>query len=187
MATKHEFIDTPEGAQAAYAVLRGCSYIFLDCEGRDLGTKTGALGLLQLGTPDAARIFLIDVPALVGDASLVQIFSLLKDKNLVKVVWDGRMDDSELLFGHQVKMAGVLDLQIVDIVSRRERAGNRERAYEHDRMRRMIRKELLLAAIKKLQTEGLHVLNSMDRAIMEHGLEGVPKKDGEQVTKSGVV
>lgn len=174
MTARHEFIDTPQGVQTAYDALQMCPYIFLDCEGRDLGTKDGALGLMQLGTPNATRIFLIDVTVL-DNAVLAPIYSLLTNKRLMKIVWDGRMDDSELLFGQHVKMAGVLDLQIVDIVSRQKRL---EKEYEYNRLYRMRRAFMPLQLIKKCQTEGLHVLNSMDNAVKEHGLEGVPKKDG---------
>ena len=182
MVENYELVNTPAGAQRAFNVLRMCQYIFLDCEGRDLGTKNGELGLLQLGSPNATYVFLIDVLAL-EEAELSDIFSLLTNNSIMKVVWDGRMDDTELLFGHGVKMAGALDLQLVDIVSRKARAG-REGVYEYERLRRMIRNEMPLATIRKMQTEGMHVLCSMDRAIQEHRLVGVPKKDGKPECRS---
>lgn len=89
-------------------------YIFLDCEGRDLGASNGQLGLMQLGIGEI--IYLVDVVALPGAVTKLKRF--FENPELVKYVWDGRADYSELRHGHDVTLEGLFDLQLADIHTR---------------------------------------------------------------------
>lgn len=113
-----EYCDTVETLEKLENEIRALSQeerqspgILLDCEGRDLGRVGGKLGLIQIGVKDA--IYLVDVITLPQSLDSVKIF--LKDEGLQKVVWDGRMDFSELWHGHGIRLAGVLDLQLLGV------------------------------------------------------------------------
>jgi ribonuclease D len=86
-------------------------YIFLDCEGRDLGAQNGKLGLIQIGIGDA--VYLVDVVTL--PEAVGKLKSFLQNPSLLKYVWDGRSDYSELRHGHDVTLRGLVDLQLAYI------------------------------------------------------------------------
>lgn len=87
--------------------------IFLDCEGRDLGSSSGKLSLIQLGVGDS--IYLVDV--IIFSEAVALLKEYLEDPNLIKYVWDGRSDYSELRHGHGVTLKGLIDLQLVYLYS----------------------------------------------------------------------
>ncbi|KLO14445.1 hypothetical protein SCHPADRAFT_939514 [Schizopora paradoxa] len=151
--------------------LNQTSCVFLDCEGRDLGTRNGALSIISLGSLHSETIYLVDVVSLSPDL-LQPVFDLLGNENLRKVVWDGRMDFSELFFGHATAIdANVLDLQLVDITSRAARGEN-----EYKRNHRLC-SGFPWREVRKLQLEDLHALCSLDRALREHDVANVAQKD----------
>jgi hypothetical protein len=117
-ATLFVSCDTPETLEKLENEIRSFTEderqspgILLDCEGRDLGRVGGKLGLIQIGVKQA--IYLVDVITL--PQALKSLKSVLEDPSLQKVVWDGRMDFSELWHGHGIKLAGVLDLQLLGV------------------------------------------------------------------------
>ena len=71
-------------------------------------------------TRPSAHIYLIDV-ASIPLKHLRPVFDLLASSDVTKVVWDGRMDYSALYHDYGVRMRNVIDLQIVDILSRDSR------------------------------------------------------------------
>lgn len=115
--TLQALVDRVQASQLA------CNdYILFDSEGEEIGTIQGKLGLIQIGIPSIAAVhgvdvFLVDInsPDL-GDKA--PFFSLLSSKQLIKVVWDGRSDFTELKEGHNVTMRALLDLQIAEIKQR---------------------------------------------------------------------
>ncbi|KAH8112377.1 hypothetical protein DFH11DRAFT_1744979 [Phellopilus nigrolimitatus] len=84
----------------------------------------------------------------------------------------GRMDYVELFYSYSCPIENVLDLQLVDVLSRKGRGES-----DYVRMRRMGRRSFPLSEVKKLQVEEVYVLNSMDGAVREHGIEGIQLKD----------
>jgi len=166
------FCDNEKAVTDAVRSLSQASCVFLDCEGRDLGSQDGALSIVSLGSLHTDIIYLIDVISLSPNLNQL-VFNLLENKNLRKVVWDGRMDFSELLFGHSTAIdANVLDLQLVDIASRSARGET-----EHKRRQRLCG-GFPWREVRKLQLEGMHALSSLDRALREHGVTNVAQKDG---------
>lgn len=165
--------DTADSASAAIASLSSASILFLDCEGRDLGTDIGALSLIQVGAPDVPSIYLFDA-LLLPSHSLQPLLTLLASKEPMKVVWDGRMDYVELLFSLGTRLAGVLDLQVADVASRARRGES-----DFRRMGRLGRWDFPISQVKKLQLEGINTLNSLDSALREHGVSGVAPKPSE--------
>jgi 3'-5' exonuclease len=83
------------------------------------------LGLIQIGVKNA--IYLVDVITL--PQALKSLKSVLEDSGIQKVVWDGRMDFSELWHGHGIKLAGVLDLQLLGVYQGQSRGIPGPRGY----------------------------------------------------------
>lgn len=113
----------------AVTALRSCSYIVCDCEGTNLGSLGGRLSLIILcGIPIAdseqPHIYLIDTVVL-KRRILQPVFELLRSDQHTKVMYDPRMDWSELFHRHNVELSQVLDLQLADVASRSVR-GERE-------------------------------------------------------------
>lgn len=103
----------------ALTTLRSASDIIVDCEGETLGKIGGSLSIISLGSTSTMDIFLIDVLRLHN--SLSPVFDLLQSTEMVKIVFDGRMDFSALYHEFGVHLRNVIDLQLVDIRSRRSR------------------------------------------------------------------
>lgn len=162
--------DTPEAASAAIAQLSSAALLFLDCEGRSIGSANGALSLIQVGAPNFRSAYLFDALVLPRQ-SLQPLLELLAAENPKKVVWDGRMDYVELLHGTDTRLAGVLDLQLVDVASRALRGET-----DYRRLGRLGRLDFPVSEVQKLQHEGLNGLSSLDSALRDHNVGGVAPK-----------
>jgi hypothetical protein len=130
--TLFEYCNTPETLEKLENEIssltpdeRQSRGILLDCEGRDLGRVGGKLGLIQIGVKNA--IYHVDVITL--PQALKSLKSVLEDSGIQKVVWDGRMDFSELWHGHGIKLAGVLDLQLLGVYQGQSRGIPGPRGY----------------------------------------------------------
>lgn len=89
----------------------GKAHIYVDCEGKNLGCPGGKLGLVQVGVED--ETYIIDV--IKYKEALPALKKVLEDKRLIKIMWDGRNDFSELWHGHRIHLRNVIDLQLVRI------------------------------------------------------------------------
>jgi hypothetical protein len=85
--------------------------IYLDCEGRDLGRITGALGLIQVGIEK--KVYLIDVVSYPKCIAVMK--DILEDPHIDKVMWDGRSDATELWCSHKIALGPVIDLQLIRV------------------------------------------------------------------------
>ena len=174
---------TFESVKLAAQAFSASKYVILDCEGRELGTRAGALSLVCLGDPEGRNVFIFDILSLPPEA-LQLLFSEVLDtvdsdstKRKIKVVWDGRMDYSELFFGHNYSLDHTLDLQLIDVSTRALRGES-----DNSRLRRICRRDLPLSKVMKLQLEGVHALNPMDSALREHRVFSAPPKSGESLS-----
>jgi len=108
------------------------SILGVDCEGVSL-SRSGELCLIQLSTPmdpltHVFHVFLFDVVAL-GSASGRRfealdecgLAKLLSDAKVKKLFFDVRRDSESLFHQHGVRLAGVLDIQLLEISHRRLR------------------------------------------------------------------
>lgn len=165
--------STPESLQTVLQALSGQTHVFLDCEGKTLGEAGGKLSLLNLGVVNQnnrLQTFLVDVLAFERSNSryLAPIFEMLRSEEVFKVMFDGRMDASELLHGHGVRLRNVLDLQVADVASRERRGES-----DNGRLQRLIgflpQQEINRNRSLYLQVERL---NNLDYATVEHGVPG---------------
>ncbi|KAI0653717.1 ribonuclease H-like domain-containing protein, partial [Cubamyces menziesii] len=116
------YCTTHDDLTAATSSLALSSVLVVDCEGRNIGMPNGGPSILTLSDISASHIFLIDVLALTSTVhpSLTALHRLFSDPSITKVFWDGRADVLELIEAYPgLSIAGVLDLQLVEVASRR--------------------------------------------------------------------
>ncbi|CED84320.1 Ribonuclease H-like domain [Phaffia rhodozyma] len=150
---EYTYIDTQDGLQkltdrigslSRSATPSNLFQLYLDTEGQDLGTSQGSLSLIQIGIPippfsysfssSAGRalkpptaavhveVYLIDVIGLHGRFHLLA--DILEDPQLIKIVWDGRMDVAQIKHSHGIEIKGVLDFSMVELVKRMKEQEN---------------------------------------------------------------
>ncbi|KDQ53924.1 hypothetical protein JAAARDRAFT_209689 [Jaapia argillacea MUCL 33604] len=118
-SVSYTLCDTGVAVEQAVSHLMASPFVLLDCEGRDLGKRGGALSLICIGTSKAETIYVFDVPTLSqSGSSIATLFELLRSKEVKKVMWDGRMDFVSILDTFGVGIENVVDLQVAEVVSR---------------------------------------------------------------------
>ncbi|KAH8103371.1 ribonuclease H-like domain-containing protein [Cristinia sonorae] len=170
--------NTAADCHLAYQILYRASFLILDCEGNNLGRAGGCVTLICVGTPLAENIFLFDTlsPAL-SPRDLDPLWQLFSSPLILKIVWDGRMDYLELWSSYKVRLEGVLDLQVAEVVSRVTMRGEGE---EH-RLGRLANSYFSKNAVQKHgeQYEGINVLIGLQQCCQESGLGEEFVKDPE--------
>src|SRR5271167_1961821 len=83
--------------------------IFLEFHGKGLGSTDGNLSLLQIGL--TSKTFIVD--AITLDHDIRRLAPFLQNRNIRKIVWDGRLGYSELWHQYAIRLENVLDLQLV--------------------------------------------------------------------------
>ncbi len=148
--------DTYMAAARAAEELSRYGTLILDCEGRELSMPGGALSIIAIGDSTASHIFLFDTLALSDKQHplLLPLFALLRRPDVVKVVWDGRSDFSQIAGTYGVYMAGVLDLQLAEVAQRARRPHNKKGG---------VRAKHTLDYFKKLKDEPLASFDSIYR------------------------
>lgn len=86
-------------------------HVYLSAHGRGLGYINGRLGLVQIGIKE--DIYLLDV--LTYAKCLDVLKEILENKEVEKIIWEGRWIGSEFWHGCQIDMNDVVDLQLADI------------------------------------------------------------------------
>ena len=171
--------DTAEKCQTAATALETSHSLVFDCEGDNLGTSGGRLSVILLrGVIADSQTYIIDVPRL-SLTSLQPILDLLRSPNIRKVVFDGRMDFSALYHELEVELQNVIDLQLVDIMSRFARGEGWET------QRRRLRSYLKTDELRthpQLYAQ-VHRLGGLDGCIAEHGV--IPRNVGKPVRSKG--
>ncbi len=89
----------------------------VDCEGVSLSRK-GELTILSIATREKAYLF--DVLKIGKDIFRGGLQEILEDSTQEKLMFDCRQDSDALWHQFNVKLAGVLDLQLLEIMYRRE-------------------------------------------------------------------
>jgi hypothetical protein len=174
--------DSEASLQTAVDYLSG-HHLVLDCEGKDLGRRGGALGLISLARSDNDdSIFLLDPLSLDATSpAMIKLLSILSNPNTYKIVWDGRMDAIALLEKYGVVLAGVLDLQLAEIMSRNLRGENDEN-----------RKSRLYSAVGSSVRNSPHLyeyvypLCGLDRCLKDMGVGSEYAKSGKCDTCFGI-
>ncbi|KAJ7374082.1 hypothetical protein OS493_009413 [Desmophyllum pertusum] len=93
----------------------------VDCEGVSLSRK-GALTILTVATEE--KVYLFDVLKLGQAVFSAGLGEILEKKSPEKLMFDCRQDSDGLWHQFNVKLTGVLDLQLLEIIYRRENSEN---------------------------------------------------------------
>ncbi len=163
--------------EEAIGALKSSPEVMMDCEGVDLGQQGGLLSLISLRTmgTEPSKTYLIDVFSLTND-KLRPLFDIIQSTSPTKIVFDGRMDFSELYHGSGITLHGVLDLQLVDVDSRRQRGED-----EDEQLRRLSpylhRREIF--GQRNSYTK-VHKLCGLGQCLTEHKIDGLGHKSGKQ-------
>ncbi|EIN13050.1 hypothetical protein PUNSTDRAFT_131272 [Punctularia strigosozonata HHB-11173 SS5] len=131
---------------------------------------------MAIGTTDAEQVFLFD--ALTLDASghpAQRLFNLLRDPRKRKLVWDGRMDFIEIWSVYGIPLNGVLDLQIVEVVSR-VLAGEDDNQ-RLGRMARMLGAKEVFRGKTRWKYDDIHRLCGMNECVKQCGFGSDYTKD----------
>ena len=116
---KLQWVDTVPKVTRAVKELKKQKEIALDCEGFSLGRK-GTLDIVTIGTMNK-KVFLFDITQLKSTAFDHGLRDLLQSDRdtMTKLMFDCRNDSDALLHLFNVKLDGVLDLQVVDYLRRK--------------------------------------------------------------------
>ena len=128
MASEHttnydyRLVDSDTGLQDAISEIKQkiaerIALLAVDCEGNSL-SRDGALTIITVATEEKAYIF--DVQKL-GQATFSSgLGEILEDESRKKLMFDCRQDSDALWHQFKVKLSGVLDLQLLEVIYRRE-------------------------------------------------------------------
>ena len=139
MACKNAYdfrlVDDEATLKEALSELKGKlernTLLAVDCEGVSLSRK-GALTIITVATEDKTYIF--DVLKLGQAVFTGGLGEILEDKSRKKLMFDCRQDSDALWHQFNVKLTGVLDLQLLEIIYRRENAtASRPSSTKHKR------------------------------------------------------
>ena len=118
----YRLINDETGLKDAISELKGKiaernTFLAVDCEGDSLSRK-GALTIITVATEEKVYIFdVLKLGQLVFTSGLGEI---LEDESREKLTFDCRQDSDALWYQFKVKLSGVLDLQLLEVIYRRE-------------------------------------------------------------------
>lgn len=93
----------------------------VDCEGDSLSRK-GTLTVITVATEE--KVYIFDVQKLGQVVFSGGLGEILEDSSREKLMFDCRQDSDALWHQFQVKLKGVLDIQLLEIIYRRETLQN---------------------------------------------------------------
>ncbi|KAK6413820.1 hypothetical protein LTR95_017812, partial [Oleoguttula sp. CCFEE 5521] len=126
--TQPKLVDSPDAVSSLIDILSsveaGSASISLDLEGLNL-SRNGSISLVQIWIPFLEEAFLLDVHTLGRQAFSVvnregkTIKSILESDRLNKYLFDVRNDADALYALFNVQLAGVTDVQLLELATRR--------------------------------------------------------------------
>ncbi|THH17925.1 hypothetical protein EW146_g2968 [Bondarzewia mesenterica] len=122
------------------------------------------------------QIFILDIVAL-GEFSSIHaietIRTFLNRQDIIKIVWDGRMDSIECRYTLHARLRSVLDLQVAEVLSRESILQQGER----QRLERLVRGQFGYSIVRKNRglLKGLNLVLGLQACLDEQGIVGFPK------------
>ena len=118
----YSLVDDETGLKAALSELKERieernTLLAVDCEGDSLSRK-GALTIITVATEE--KVYIFDVLKLGQVVFSSGLGEILEDKSREKLMFDCRQDSDALWHQFKVKLSGVLDLQLLEVIYRRE-------------------------------------------------------------------
>ena len=131
-ANDYRLIDDKPSLEDAIAELKEMIerdiVLAVDCEGVSLSRK-GALTVITVATEE--KVFIVDVLKLGRSVFSAGLAEILEDKSQEKLMFDCRQDSDALWHQFRVKLTGVLDLQLFEVIYRRESTSRRPRGWNN--------------------------------------------------------
>ena len=117
---KLELVDTVAKVKTTVKKLKRHKEISVDCEGNEL-SREGTLDILIIGTMNK-HVYLFDITKMGVSAFDAGLRDLLESRSevMTKLMYDCRNDSDALMHLYNVKLAGVLDLQLIESDRRRK-------------------------------------------------------------------
>ena len=186
----YKLVDDESGLKDAIPELkrkiaeRFNTLVAVDCEGDSLSRK-GTLTIITVATEE--KVFIFDVLKLGQLVFSSELGEILEDKSRQKLMFDCRQDSDALWHQFNIKLTGVLDLQLLEIIYRRENApataaktpqfstGNKRRNFRNRRSQRTDEVENIYGFRRCIE---LYVQDEKLIKIKEEGKE-LLKKDKE--------
>ncbi|XP_060073078.1 piRNA biogenesis protein EXD1-like [Ylistrum balloti] len=125
--TQHTLIDEKANIPIALSEIKSQKLIAVDCEGVNLSRK-GELTLLVTATK--AKVFIFDILKLGQSAFDNGLRELLEDDSIEKLMFDCRQDSDSLWHQFKVKITGVLDIQLLEVMFRRVHSPSEPKQYK---------------------------------------------------------
>ena len=120
-ANDYRLVNDEASLKDAISELKGKTdrntVLAVDCEGVSLSRK-GALTIITVATEE--KVYIFDVFKLGQAVFSSGLSEILEDKSREKLMFDCREDSDALWHQFNVKLTGVLDLQLLEIIYRRE-------------------------------------------------------------------
>ncbi|XP_021372172.1 piRNA biogenesis protein EXD1-like [Mizuhopecten yessoensis] len=132
---KHTLIEDKGNLTSALSEIKSQKLLAVDCEGVHL-SRLGELTLLTIATK--AEVFIFDIQKLGQAAFDNGLREVLEDNSIEKLMFDCRQDSDSLWHQFKVKIAGVLDIQLLEIMFRRDNFPSPQRTYKSYRRSAMI-------------------------------------------------
>ncbi|XP_078344537.1 uncharacterized protein LOC144630122 [Oculina patagonica] len=122
----YKLVEDEPGLQDAISELKRKiaernTLIAVDCEGDSLSRK-GALTIITVATEEKLKGCIFDVLKLGQLVFSSGLGEILEDKSREKLMFDCRQDSDALWHQFNIKLTGVLDLQLLEVIYRRENA-----------------------------------------------------------------
>ncbi|KAK6387924.1 hypothetical protein LTR81_027264 [Elasticomyces elasticus] len=122
-----KFLDTTAALKKFLNDLNNCNghppRLYVDLKGNNL-SRNGTLSLVTIPLEPESEVYLVDVTTLGRDAFTTAstggctLKPVLESRDIVKVFFDIR-NDSDALFGlYEIRVAGIEDLQLMELASR---------------------------------------------------------------------
>lgn len=121
-------VDTPDAVKSLVDTLfcfeSTADAIYLDLEGVDL-SRHGSISIIQIWVPPRQQAFLVDVHTLgmqaftVTNSQCKTLKQTLESKKISKYLFDVRNDADALYALFNIQLAGVIDVQLQELASRR--------------------------------------------------------------------
>jgi len=119
LEVSHTLVDVEESLEQAVRQIQDSiskgEMLAVDCEGDCLSRK-GTLQLLSVATRNT--VFLFDIVALKHVPFDKGLRAILKSRDVKKLMFDCRGDADALLHQFKVKLEGVLDVQLLEVIKR---------------------------------------------------------------------
>lgn len=110
-------LDKMEDVEGALAEVGRNALLAIDCKGLRMGTgRSGELTAISVATPK--QVFIFDVLELGQSVFDNGLREILEDKTKEKLMFDCRRNADNLFHQQKVKVAGILDLQLLEVMYR---------------------------------------------------------------------